>query len=166
MPNNYGFDIYEGDTFPLAYLLTLRTYGTWLHGDERHSVRRNGNNRFRGPRVVPSAPLKDAMKDAQRYPSFLLDAEQRISVEGAIREVCDLKAYGTRKLRREWEIAAEEKVWARGGSTRYLWKPRHDEAAEHYVKYCQEDIPFEVSGLVGAPLDSPLPRLWIAVRKC
>ncbi len=27
---------------PLAYLITFRSYGTWLHGDERGSV-----NRFR-----------------------------------------------------------------------------------------------------------------------
>jgi len=57
--------------------------------------------------------------------------------------VNDLKAYSTRRLRREWLIGRDEKVWSRGASTRYLWKPRHVTAAIDYVLYCQEDIPFE-----------------------
>ena len=30
--------------FPLAYFITIRTYGTWLHGDERSSTSRFRNN--------------------------------------------------------------------------------------------------------------------------
>jgi hypothetical protein len=43
MLDDYGFEIYEENTFPLAYLITLRTFGTWLHGDERGSVSRKRN---------------------------------------------------------------------------------------------------------------------------
>jgi REP element-mobilizing transposase RayT len=57
--------------------------------------------------------------------------------------VNDFKAYATRRLRGEWQFAADGKVWARGASTRYLWKPKHVVAAVDYVLYCQEDIPFE-----------------------
>jgi hypothetical protein len=32
--DEYGYERWEENTFPLAYLLTFRTYGTWLHGDE------------------------------------------------------------------------------------------------------------------------------------
>lgn len=57
--------------------------------------------------------------------------------------VNDFKAYATRRLRSEGLIGLERKVWSRGASTRYLWKPRHVLAAVDYVLYCQEDIPFE-----------------------
>ncbi len=57
--------------------------------------------------------------------------------------VNDFKVYSTKKLRQKWLIGTDEKIWSRGASTRYLWKPRHVEAAIDYVLYCQEDIPFE-----------------------
>jgi hypothetical protein len=59
------------------------------------------------------------------------------------RIVNDFKAYSTRKLRDESAVQSDRKVWARGSSTRYLWKPKHVLAAVDYVLYCQEDVPFE-----------------------
>jgi len=53
------------------------------------------------------------------------------------------KAYATRALRSEFEFFRSAKIWTRGTSTRYLWKNRHVEAAIDYVKFCQEDVPFE-----------------------
>ncbi len=57
--------------------------------------------------------------------------------------VNDFKAYATRRLRAAAEFPAEVKIWSRGASTRYLWKPRHVEAAVDYVLYSQEDMPFD-----------------------
>ena len=37
---------------PLAFLITFRTYGTWLHGDERGSVNRF-RNQYRS-RLLPA----------------------------------------------------------------------------------------------------------------
>lgn len=37
---------------PLAYFITWRTYGTWLHGDERGSVQRGSS----GPLAPPISP--------------------------------------------------------------------------------------------------------------
>src|SRR5882672_3802542 len=34
---------FDDNEFPLAYLITLRTYGIWLHGDERGSMDRKNN---------------------------------------------------------------------------------------------------------------------------
>jgi hypothetical protein len=31
---------FDDNEFPLAYFISFRTYGTWLHGDERGSVNR------------------------------------------------------------------------------------------------------------------------------
>ncbi len=28
-------DLWDDNEWPLAYLITIRTYATWLHGDER-----------------------------------------------------------------------------------------------------------------------------------
>jgi hypothetical protein len=37
---------------PLAYLITFRCHGTWLHGDERGSVDRF-HNRYKSPCIEP-----------------------------------------------------------------------------------------------------------------
>ncbi len=44
-----------------------------------------------------------------------------------------LKAYATRKLRQTNSGFEIEPLWARHGSTRYLWEPHQIEAAVHYV---------------------------------
>lgn len=56
--------------------------------------------------------------------------------------VNDLKVYATRALKDAGLVAAEQKVWARGASTRYLWKPAGVDAAIEYVMYSQGDVPF------------------------
>ena len=43
------------------------------------------------------------------------------------------KSYATRRLRQEGFVGPEEKVWARHGSTRYLWTEEHIGAAVEYV---------------------------------
>jgi hypothetical protein len=46
---------FESDHYriPLAYLITFRSYGTWLHGDPRGSVDRF-HNVYGKPRLPPS----------------------------------------------------------------------------------------------------------------
>ena len=48
-----------------------------------------------------------------------------------------LKAYATRKLRREGLMSATTKPWVRHGSTRYLWKEEQVANAIAYVMYDQ-----------------------------
>jgi REP element-mobilizing transposase RayT len=43
------------------------------------------------------------------------------------------KSYATRKLRERGLIREDEKVWARQGSTRYLWTNEHISTAVDYV---------------------------------
>ena len=73
---------------PLAFLITVRTYGTWLHGDGRGSVDRF-MNKYGSPRI----PKRDARfaynKSIMKADSVVLDAAQRNAVETAIREVCE-----------------------------------------------------------------------------
>ena len=90
MPN---FDWDDNDT-PLAYLITIRTYGTWLHGDERFSVDRRGQNVFDTPKVKPIQKLNKIMRRNLRDDPFILELEQRGHVETAIKEVCRFRGYG------------------------------------------------------------------------
>jgi REP element-mobilizing transposase RayT len=61
------------------------------------------------------------------------------------RIVVDLKANATRMLREAGLVSDTERVWSRGMSTKYLWKPRHVSAAVHYVLYCQGDEEFVIN---------------------
>ena len=155
--------------FPLAYLISIRSYGTWLHGDERGSVDRHGYNVYGTPRMRPSKILEDFMKEEMKGEPFLLDKPRRIVILATVKEVCEhrgyellaanirtnhlhsvvsaqvkpeaiinaFKAYATRRLRENQLAEAEQKVWSRGKSRRYLWKPKHVERAIDYVLFGQ-----------------------------
>ena len=71
----------------LAYLITFRSYGTWLHGDKRGSIDRF-HNRYRSP-YLPRSDRRLARSQAllKRCP-VVLNPAQRRSISRAIREVC------------------------------------------------------------------------------
>ncbi len=167
---------YDENIFPAAYLLTFRSYGTWLHGDEKGAVDRHGKNTYGTPDISPNENLREIMEKAQKKQTFLLSKIAREKITNAIVEVCEhkkfnlravnvrsnhihivvsaamkpepllkiFKAYSTRKLREETFIDPEIRLWSRGGSRRYLWKPRHVALAVDYVLYGQGDIQFEL----------------------
>ncbi|MGD9588608.1 MAG: transposase [Pyrinomonadaceae bacterium] len=175
MLDDHGFEIYENNIFPIAYLITLRTYGTWHHGDKRFSVGRDETNIFGSPMIQPNVPLEEVMRARQSQPPFIFDQNHRrlvcevltevsnyrnydlraanvrsnhahVVVSGAVKPekiVNDFKVYATRRLRDKGVVSLNRKIWSRGASTRYLWKPNHVMAAIDYVLYCQEGIPFE-----------------------
>ena len=81
---------------PLAYLITFRCYGTWLHGDERGSIDRH-QNQYHSPYIVPNPNWHTYnLRHLKHAPVTLSDA-QRVSVENAIRETCGF---------RNWELKA------------------------------------------------------------
>jgi hypothetical protein len=53
---------YPESNYPIAYLITIRSYGTWLHGNEKGSIDRHGFNIFGTPRMFQSQILSDFMK--------------------------------------------------------------------------------------------------------
>ena len=55
-------ETWDDNQFPLAYLITIRTYGTWLHGDERQTVDRHGKNVFGTERIEANANLVAKME--------------------------------------------------------------------------------------------------------
>src|ERR1700690_3559528 len=65
---------------PIAYLVTLRTFGTWLHGDARGSHHRL--HRTYGTPPLPGRPRLEAVERLQaRAPAGLLDARSPAIVE-------------------------------------------------------------------------------------
>jgi REP element-mobilizing transposase RayT len=148
---------------PLAYLLTFRSYGSWLDGDSRGWVRRSrGSPSLREPhdgiwqaceRLLANAPV-------------VFDPRQRLLIHRACVHVASargwrvrainvrtnhvhmvvsgeatpedmmtaLKACSTRLLRKEHAVGAESRIWARHGSTRYLWREEAVAGACAYVR--------------------------------
>ena len=84
---------WEDNPFPLAYLITFRCYGTWLHGDERGAMDRRSNNRYGTPRIPANRALRESDQAYLKQPPVILDATQRDAVEIAIREVCQNRNY-------------------------------------------------------------------------
>jgi len=83
---------FDDNEFPLAYFVSFRTYGTWLHGDERGSVNRK-QNKYGTPRIAPNSRLECSERRLLKNPPVKLDAYQRPIVEKAIREVCEHRSY-------------------------------------------------------------------------
>ncbi|HLM01005.1 MAG TPA: transposase [Pyrinomonadaceae bacterium] len=81
------------ENYPLAYLITIRSYGSWLHGDEKGSIDRHGFNVYGTPRMFQSEKLKNFMKQEMREEPVCLDKNERICVLAAIKEVCDFRGY-------------------------------------------------------------------------
>jgi hypothetical protein len=70
---------------PLAYLITFRCYGTWLHGDARGSIDRF-HNIYDSPFISRNEKWNQHNFQTLRSEPVKLDTAQRTSVEKAIRE--------------------------------------------------------------------------------
>ena len=77
---------------PLAYLITFRCYGTWLHGDKRGSIDRF-HNAYKSPYIEPNPRWHRHNAQALEGEPVILDARRRTSVERAIRETCKLRKW-------------------------------------------------------------------------
>jgi REP element-mobilizing transposase RayT len=146
---------WDENEFPLGYLITVRTYGTWLYGDERGSVDSHGKNIYGTPRIDKNDDLRTLMDEEMSAQPLILNRQQIYAVDKAIREVCSKRNYNlpalnvrtnhfhavvsapkkpelianafksnaTRCLRETDLVSPESKIWSRGRSRRYLWKP-------------------------------------------
>ena len=84
---------FQSRTQPLAFLITFRCYGTWLHGDERGAVDRRNYHTYGRPGMPPNKKLLNDEKVARKHSEMLLNQSQRKVVELAIREVCMHRQY-------------------------------------------------------------------------
>ena len=76
--------------YPLAYLITFRSYGTWLHGDERGSVSRF-RNQYKSRRLPPEKNWLQVNRERMKGETVLLSAQQRHCVEEALKETCEFR---------------------------------------------------------------------------
>src|SRR4051812_31323308 len=81
---------------PLAYLITFRSYGTWLHGDDRGSVDRF-HNKYGEPYIPENSRWHAYNREALKSPPVTLKSKQRKSIEFAIRDTC---------TKRKWDLYA------------------------------------------------------------
>jgi REP element-mobilizing transposase RayT len=80
------------DRLPLAYFISFRCYGTWLHGDERGSTDRH-HNVYGTPFIPSNKRWRQYNERSLRHPPVSLDAELRRAVEAAIRETCEIRQW-------------------------------------------------------------------------
>jgi hypothetical protein len=150
---------------PLAYLITFRTYGTWVAGDVRGSIDRF-HNAYRGPRAESSVIREQQQVVKLKSEAFLMNGRARRAVRGGLflsrvanvrtnhahavvaaiassnKVLGDLKAYATRKLRSEQCWLHAHSPWADKGSKRNLWNENQISAAIEYVVNGQgDDLP-------------------------
>lgn len=96
---HYFGENWDDREFPLGYLITIRTYGTWLHGDERTSVDTHDSFNIYGNSARPAnKELEKRMSSNRSFPQMIFNTEQRSVVAAAIAEVCEYRDYNLRAL--------------------------------------------------------------------
>ena len=77
---------------PLAYFISFRTYGTWLHGDKRGSIDRHHNS-YGAPYIEPNEKWRHYNQQLLKEKPLILNARQRRLVEDAVRETCRIRKW-------------------------------------------------------------------------
>ena len=77
---------------PLAYFISFRTYGSWLHGDSRGSTDRFQNH-FRAPYIAPNETWRNYNRRQLKAPPLKLEAKHRKVVANAIRKTCEIRKW-------------------------------------------------------------------------
>jgi REP element-mobilizing transposase RayT len=158
---------YSDERIPLGYLITFRSYGTWLHG-EGGSVDRFHNS-YGTPKLPADQKRKEYNQRLIKQPPVKLTAARRAAVLAALKETCEirkwelwasnirsnhvhtvisanckpdrilnaLKANATRKMREAGCWISERSPWVYRGSKRYLWREKDMDNAIAYVLYEQ-----------------------------
>jgi|SRR5215813_1927284 len=84
---------FDNNEFPLAYLITVSSYGTWLDGDNRKSIDRHGLNVYGRRRRPANTNLQAVMRSDMKEGKLILNPRQRAVVEDALKEVCEYRGY-------------------------------------------------------------------------
>ena len=78
---------------PLAFFITFRTYGTWLHGDPRGSVDRF-HKRVGTPKLPPNRMRQQYEAGLLKRKPVRLTLKQREAAADGIREICKKRNWG------------------------------------------------------------------------
>lgn len=77
---------------PIAFFITFRTYGTWLHGDQRGSVNRH-RNLYGTSKIRPEPKWLEINSNRLSAKPVILNARQRACVKKAITETCRIRSW-------------------------------------------------------------------------
>ena len=77
----------KADKIPFAYLITFRTYGTWLFGNPKKSVHHD-DNQFCTPKIGRNEILHQQMQNSLKQKIITLNSEQRDIVLSGIIAAC------------------------------------------------------------------------------
>ena len=88
---------FDNNQFPLAYLITFRCYGTWLHGYARGSL--DAKHQVYAAPKIANQPFENSNRQQLKRALVILDARRRNVLEGAVRGVCDYRKYVLRAER-------------------------------------------------------------------
>ena len=77
---------------PLAYLISFRTASTWLHGDQRGSIKRFHNG-YGSPYIPPNRRWLHYNQKKLRAEPLILAGRQRGAIKFAIRETCQIRGW-------------------------------------------------------------------------
>ena len=76
----------------MNYLITFRTYGTWLHGDERGTV--DARHNVVGTPLLENLPnWRNQARKQMKGERVILDATQRECVAATLREVANFRGW-------------------------------------------------------------------------
>ena len=89
---------WDDNDYPLAYFITFRTHGTWLHGDQRKSVDRHAKNIFRSPKIALDPRFSVLMDRNMTTAPITLGGPERAIVERAILDVCRHRSWFLRAI--------------------------------------------------------------------
>jgi len=81
---------FNADHTPIAYLISFRSYGTWLHGDARGSVDRF-HNIYGTPKLPGYSPRVRYEQTLMKQPPVLLNQERRVAIRISIEETCKIR---------------------------------------------------------------------------
>jgi len=83
---------FDDNDYPLAYLITFRCYGTWLHGNRRGSMDRK-HNVYSSPKIPANRSFENSDRQQLKHPVITLNVRQRAVVTKAVRAVCEHRRY-------------------------------------------------------------------------
>jgi hypothetical protein len=84
-------DEYSDERIPLGYLITFRSYGTWLHG-KAGSVDRF-HNMYGAPRLPGNEKRKQYNQRLLKQRPVKLDSRKRTATLVAIKETCEIRKW-------------------------------------------------------------------------
>ena len=88
----YPDEEFRDDHTPVAFLISFRCFGTWLHGDRRGSVDRF-RNVYGTPKLGPEPARVRYERELMNHPPVRLNAKRRAATEKGVKDACQKRGW-------------------------------------------------------------------------